>query len=183
MEHHTTACVSYRTSHHFFRRPDIPLVRINMPATRQLSVAFLSTSPSTSMEVVELFIKVHILDHSLRHNRHPLIYSCGVSVEELMCLEKLWTLDEISRRIMIGAAIARMDQKQTERMRSQRNRFKSWSRSSMYAVPLIRLVFHDECLAALPWIAMLITGTAVYMKAKLLGAAIPTVIYLNPAVA
>ena len=43
MEHHITARVSCRTSHHLFRRPDIPLVRLNLPATRQLSVAFLST--------------------------------------------------------------------------------------------------------------------------------------------
>ena len=75
------------------------------------------------MEVVELIIKIHILGHSFRHTRHPLIYSRGVSVEELVCREKLRTADEISRLVMNGAAIARRDEKQTENMRSKPSRF------------------------------------------------------------
>ena len=88
----------------------------NTTALRRISV---DVSPSTSVEVVELIVTVQIIGHSFRHTRHRLIYSCGVSVEEFECQEKLRTADEISRRIMNGAVIARRDQKQTENLRSQ----------------------------------------------------------------
>ena len=75
------------------------------------------------MEVVELVVKFHTLGHSFRHTRHRLIYSCGVSVEEFVYQEKLRIRDEISRRIMNGAAFARRDQNQTGNLRSQPIRF------------------------------------------------------------
>ena len=75
------------------------------------------------MEVVELFVKVRIIDHPFRQTRHPLVYSCGVSVEELVCQEKLRTTDEISRRVMNGAAVARNYEKKTENLKIQPSRF------------------------------------------------------------
>ena len=75
------------------------------------------------MEVVELFVKFHILRHSFRHTRHRLIYSCGVSVEEFVCQEKLRSKEEISQRIINLAAIERGDQKQTENFLTQPSRF------------------------------------------------------------
>jgi hypothetical protein len=68
-------------------------------------------SPSTSVEVIKLVVKVHILCHSFRRTRHPMFYSCGVSVEELVYQEKLRTDDEILRRIIDCAAIARRNHK------------------------------------------------------------------------
>jgi hypothetical protein len=44
-------------------------------------------------------------------------------LKELVFQEKLRTADEMSRRIMDGAAVARRNQKQKERMRKQRKRF------------------------------------------------------------
>jgi len=79
-------------------------------------------SRSTSVEVVELVVQAHILGHSFRHTRYPLIYSFGVLVTEVVFREKLRTKDEISRRNMNFAAIARNNQKETENLRSQPSR-------------------------------------------------------------
>ena len=83
----------------------------------------LDVSRSTSVEVVELVVQVRILGHSFRHTRHPLIYSFGLLVKEVVCLEKLRTKDEISRRNMNFAAIARNNKKEKENLRSQPSRF------------------------------------------------------------
>ena len=124
MENQTTACVSNRTCSHFLRRTDVPSGQSKRScstiALRRISV---DVSPSTSLEVFELFVKIRVLCQPVIHILYPLIYFCGVSVKELVCQEELQTTDEISRRIMSGAAVARRDQKQKEKMRSQRNRF------------------------------------------------------------
>ena len=71
----------------------------NTTALRRISV---DVSPSISVDVVELVVKVRIFGHPVLHNLHPLIYSCGVSVKELVCQENLRTADGVSRRAHHG---------------------------------------------------------------------------------
>jgi hypothetical protein len=73
--------------------------------------------------MVELVVKVRILGRPVRHNDTPWFILFGGGGEGVVCQERLRTADEISRRIMEGAAFARKNQKKTERMRSQRRRF------------------------------------------------------------
>jgi hypothetical protein len=63
------------------------------------------------VEAVEMVVEVHIFGYAFPHSGHLLIHSCGVSVEKLVFQEKQRTADEISQRIMNGAAIARRDKK------------------------------------------------------------------------
>ena len=183
MDHHITAWISYRTSHNFFGGRTFLSVQIKRVCnTTALSRISVDLSPSFSVEVFELIVNFHVLGHSFRHTRHRLIYSCGVSVEEFRCQEKLRTADEISRRIMNGAVIARRDQRKRKLAKTTKY-VRIWSQWNTYAVPLLRFFFHDQSLSALPWASMLITGTAIYRSAKLFAAAVPTVIDLHPAAA
>ena len=87
----------------------------NTTAVRRV---YVDVSPCTFVEVIEFFVKVRLTGHPFRQ-----IYSCGVSVEELVCQEKLRTTNENAWRNMNRAATARRDEKKTENLRIQPSRF------------------------------------------------------------
>jgi hypothetical protein len=121
--------------------------------TNTVRCSSLDMSPSTSVEVTGLVVKVHILGHSFRHTRHPMFYSCGVSVEELVCQEKLRTADEISRRIIDGAAIARRNHKskwKTCVAKEVSSKMKSinYERRTTTKTPFTRLIFNSAALSS-----------------------------------